>query len=78
MARYGITRMLRIKAEDSVDGKEHRRKLWYSGSMNLFGMSAPIWGARKDRKLFDTKAEANKVVKRFCMADRKDIKVETI
>ena len=75
---YGISRKLKIKAEHSGDGKEHNIKRWYSGTMDILGMSAPIWGVRKDRMLFETKAEANKVVKRFCMADRKDIKVETI
>ena len=63
MAMYGLSKKYKTKAEHSVDHKEHNRKLWYSGTMDILGMTAPVWSTRKDRVLFNTKAEAQKVLR---------------
>ena len=73
MAQYAIKKPLVVKKEHSVDGKSHRKTLWYQGCMDFGFGSCPVWSKRQDRKIFSTKSEANKIAKRFS-----DIGIEVV
>lgn len=76
MPKYAIKMPCLTKAKDSVDGKAHRRTLWFAGEMDLFFAIGPTWGAKHDRVIFNTKAEANKIAKRYAYDGVEVVKVE--
>lgn len=76
MPKYAIKMPYLTKAKDSVDGKAHRNTLWFAGEMDLFFAIGPTWGAKRDRVIFSTKAEANKIAKKYWQDGVEVVKVE--
>ena len=63
MAKYAISMTDYIPAKKSRDGKPHQHKWWYSKPLD-FGLGlCPVFGRRKERMIFDRKADANAVAK---------------
>lgn len=58
--KYAITRVMVTKAKHAVDGKDHRRTLYYAGTSNLCGMGCDNWYDRKHAKLFDDERTAER------------------
>jgi len=53
-------------ARYAVDGKEHRKTLYYGGLVDtVFGMCATTWVCKRQAVLYRTKAEATRQAKRL-------------
>ena len=51
--KYAITKVYVTKARHAIDGKDHRRTLYYAGREILCGTVCDNWYDRKHAKLFD-------------------------
>ena len=60
---YAISRIHITPAKYSVDGKQHRHKLWYAGVKVCGSYKVTAWEKRKGRLLFDRKVDANRMAK---------------
>ena len=58
--KYAITKVYVTKAKHAVDGKDHRRTLYYAGRDSLCGMGCDNWYDRKHAKLFDDERTAER------------------
>lgn len=56
--KYAISRVLLTKAKDAIDGKDHRRTLYYAGRDDVLGFGCDHWDDRKHAKLFNDKRTA--------------------
>lgn len=69
---YAISKVYYTPPEKSVDGKAHRRKLWYCEPIDFgFGL-CEVWGKKKGRKMFGKKSDAIRIAK------KNDASVETL
>ena len=61
---YAIYRWSVTPSRFSVDGKTHRRKVWFAGDRTMAGFYfSQCWDRKEQAVLFDRKAEADRVAR---------------
>lgn len=63
MAKYYVCMTLITKASDSVDGKNHRRTLYFAGTADSIFGDMYQYDVKKKARTFNSRKEANRVAK---------------